>query len=136
MYICNRKHLYSRQRLSAEFDADTCFLNQRRRLMDTTLRLCAGRSGVRTPGWGKCSLRTTAVDARIKYPLYLFWLLDRYARFPLVHSRWQWLTKKLPLFMERWRINPTDLTIGLLLPRTLVVYVFQGRKYRDCIRGM
>ena len=39
-------------------------------LMDKTFGLSAGRSGVRTPVPGKCSLRTTAVDARVKYPLY------------------------------------------------------------------
>ena len=32
----------------------------------------AGRSGVRIPGIGKFSLRTTAVDARVNYPLNLF----------------------------------------------------------------
>ena len=36
------------------------------------LGLSAGRSGVRIPGRGKYSLRTTAVDARVNYPLYLF----------------------------------------------------------------
>ena len=37
--------------------------------MDKTFGLGAERSGVRIPGRGKCSLRTTAVDARAKYPL-------------------------------------------------------------------
>ena len=40
--------------------------------MDKTLGLSAGRSRVRIPGRGKCSLRTIEVDARVKYPLYLF----------------------------------------------------------------
>ena len=44
--------------------------------MDKTLALSAGRSGVRIPGRGKCSLRTIAVDAKIKYPLY-FWIFSR-----------------------------------------------------------
>ena len=44
---------------------------QRGGLMDKTLGLSAGRSGVRIPGRGKCSLRTIAVDARVNYPLYL-----------------------------------------------------------------
>ena len=35
-------------------------------------RLNAGISGVRIPGRGKCSLKTTAVDARVKYPLYFY----------------------------------------------------------------
>ena len=40
--------------------------------MDKTMRLRAGRSGVQIPGRGKCSLTTIiAVDARVKYPLYL-----------------------------------------------------------------
>ena len=39
--------------------------------MDETLELSAGRSGVWIPGRGKCSQRTVAVDARVKYPLYL-----------------------------------------------------------------
>ena len=37
--------------------------NQRGGLMDKTLGLSSGRSGVRIPGRGKCSLSTTAVDA-------------------------------------------------------------------------
>ena len=38
--------------------------------MDKSLGLSAGRSGVRILGRGKWSLRTTAVDARVKYPLF------------------------------------------------------------------
>ena len=38
--------------------------------MDKTLELSVGRSGVRIPGRGKSSLRTTAVDARVKYPIF------------------------------------------------------------------
>ena len=41
-------------------------------LMAKTLALSVGRSGVRIPGRGKCSLRTTAIDMRVNYPLYLF----------------------------------------------------------------
>ena len=41
--------------------------NQRGALVDKTLGLSAGRSGVRIPSRGKCSLRTTAVDARVNY---------------------------------------------------------------------
>ena len=40
-------------------------------ILDKTLGICTGRSGVRIPGRGKCSLRTIAVDARVNYPLYL-----------------------------------------------------------------
>ena len=36
------------------------------------MELNAGRSGDRIPGRGKCWLRNTAVDARVKYPLYLY----------------------------------------------------------------
>ena len=39
--------------------------------MDKTFALNAVRSGVRIPGQIKCSLRTTAVNAMVKYPLYL-----------------------------------------------------------------
>ena len=39
--------------------------------MDKSLELSAGRSRVRIPGRDKCSLGTTAVNARVKYPLYL-----------------------------------------------------------------
>ena len=39
--------------------------------MDKILRPSAGRSGFRIPGQGKCSLITTAVDAGVKYLLYL-----------------------------------------------------------------
>ena len=45
--------------------------------MDKTLGLSAERSGVRIPGQGKCSLRTIAVDARVKYPLYIVSLTPR-----------------------------------------------------------
>ena len=53
--------------------------NQRGGLMNKTLGLSAGRSGVykhidlmnKTFESLRCSLRTTAVDARIKYPLSL-----------------------------------------------------------------
>ena len=38
--------------------------------MDKALGLSAGRSGVRIPGRGKCSLRNIAVDTRVKYPLF------------------------------------------------------------------
>ena len=37
-------------------------LHQHGGLMDKTLELNAGRSGVRAPGRGKCSLRTIAVE--------------------------------------------------------------------------
>ena len=40
-------------------------------LMDNTLGLSTGRSGVRIPGRGKCSRKTTAFHARVKYPLTL-----------------------------------------------------------------
>ena len=49
---------------------------QRGSLMDKTLVLSTGRSGVRIPGRGKCSLRTIAVDARVKYLLYLMYILQ------------------------------------------------------------
>ena len=39
-------------------------------LIYKNLGLDAGRSGVRIPGRGKCSLKTTVVDARVNYPLY------------------------------------------------------------------
>ena len=45
-------------------------INQGGGLMNKTLGLSAGRSGVRIPGRGKCLLRTTAVNTRVKYPLY------------------------------------------------------------------
>ena len=38
--------------------------------MDKTLGLSGGKSGVRIPGRGKCSIRTIADDARVNYPLY------------------------------------------------------------------
>ena len=38
--------------------------------MVKTFGLGVGTSGVRIPGQGKCSLRTIAVDARVKYPLF------------------------------------------------------------------
>ena len=44
--------------------------DQRGGLMDKSLGLCAGRSGVQIPGRGKCSLRTIAFDARVNYPLF------------------------------------------------------------------
>ena len=47
------------------------FDHQRGGRMDKSFGLNAGRSGVRIPGWSKCSLRTIAVDAKVKYPLYL-----------------------------------------------------------------
>ena len=40
--------------------------------MDKTLELSGGRSGVQISDRGKCSPRTTVVDARVKYPPYLF----------------------------------------------------------------
>ena len=43
---------------------------QRGGQMDKTLGLSAGRSGIRIPGRGKCSLRTIAVDARVNYRLF------------------------------------------------------------------
>ena len=46
--------------------------NQRSAIIDKTLGLSAGRSGVRIPGRGKCSLRTISVEARVNYPLYLY----------------------------------------------------------------
>ena len=46
-------------------------VHQRGGLMDKSLGLSAGRSRVRIPGRGKCSVRTTAVDAMVNYPLYL-----------------------------------------------------------------
>ena len=42
--------------------------------MDKTLELSAGRLGVRIPGRGKCLLKTIAIDARVKYPLYLTYI--------------------------------------------------------------
>ena len=39
--------------------------------MDEILGFNAVRSGVRNPGRGRCSLRTTAVDAGVNYKLYL-----------------------------------------------------------------
>ena len=39
-------------------------LNHRGDLIDKTLEIGAGRSGVRIPGRGKCSLITIPVDAR------------------------------------------------------------------------
>ena len=45
---------------------------QRGDLMDKTLRLSTKRSGVRNPGQGKCSLKTTAVDERVKYSLFFY----------------------------------------------------------------
>ena len=38
--------------------------------MDKTLDKTAGRSGVRIPGRGKGSQRTTAVDPRVNDPLF------------------------------------------------------------------
>ena len=46
--------------------------DQRGGLVDEALGLSAGRSGVRIPDRGKCWLGTTAVDARVNYPLYLY----------------------------------------------------------------
>ena len=43
--------------------------------MDKNFGLSAGKSGVWIPGPGKCSLRTTAVDARVNYPLYFTFLV-------------------------------------------------------------
>ena len=51
--------------------------HQRGVLMDKTFELRAGISGVRITGRGKCSLSTTAVDARVKYPLYLHEIYQR-----------------------------------------------------------
>ena len=48
--------------------------------MDKTLGLSAGRSGVRIPGRGKCSLRTTAIDARVNYSLFFCFLVARPVR--------------------------------------------------------
>ena len=53
------------------FDIKGGKINQRSDLMKKTMELIAGRSGVKTPGRGKFSLRTIAVDARISYPLNL-----------------------------------------------------------------
>ena len=39
--------------------------------MDKTVGLGAGRSGVRIVGRGESSLRNTAVDTGVKYPLQL-----------------------------------------------------------------
>ena len=47
------------------------FAYQQHGLMDKTQRW---RSGIRIPGRGKCMPRTIAVDAGVKYPLYLICL--------------------------------------------------------------
>ena len=44
--------------------------------IDKTIGLNAGRSGVRIPSRGKCSLRTIAVDARVNFPVYLYFEKD------------------------------------------------------------
>ena len=46
--------------------------NQHDGLLDKILGLSAERSGVRIPGRGKCSLRTTVVHTNVNYPLYLY----------------------------------------------------------------
>ena len=46
-------------------------VNQRCGRMDKTFGLNDVKSGVRIPGRAKFSIRTTAADARVKYPLYL-----------------------------------------------------------------
>ena len=51
---------------------NTHILYQRVDLMDKTLGLSAGRSGVRIPGRGKSSLKPIAVDAMVSYPLFLY----------------------------------------------------------------
>ena len=69
-------------------------------LMDKTLGLNAGRSGVQIPGRGKFSLRTKAVDASVKYQLYFIfsWLSN------VVGFMFDFLlllkNKKLPHFLE------------------------------------
>ena len=50
--------------------------HQRGGLMDKTFGVSAGRSVVQIPGWGKCSLRTTSVDARVNHPLSRHSLFD------------------------------------------------------------
>ena len=52
------------------FRSITCATYQHGGRMDKTLGLKAGRSGVRILGRGKCSVRTTAVDARVNYPFF------------------------------------------------------------------
>ena len=44
--------------------------DQRGGLLDKTMALSTGRSGVRIRGQGKCSLRTIAVHSRVYYPLF------------------------------------------------------------------
>ena len=61
-----------------------CTDDVRNHLMDKTFGLSAGRSGVRIPGRGKYSLRTIAVDAIVKYPLYFMFILDS----PRGHEFW------------------------------------------------
>ena len=56
----------------ADSEKKTLHFNERGGLMDKTLGLDAGRSGVRILGRGKFSLRSLAVDARVKYPLLPF----------------------------------------------------------------
>ena len=65
--------------------------------MDKTFGLGAGRSGVRIPGRGKCSLITTAVDARVNYPLYL--TAER-------RDEWYWCVP-LPVGRPRFRVSGT-----------------------------
>ena len=59
-----------------------CQKYQRDVLMDKSKGLCDGRSGVQIPGRGKCSLRTTAVDARVNiHFVYYQQLMRRYITF-------------------------------------------------------
>ena len=56
---------------SAGISAGRSGVHQRCGLMDKTLGIRAVRSRFRIPGRGKSSLRTIAVDARVKYLLYI-----------------------------------------------------------------
>ena len=87
------------------------FQNQSSGLLDKTLGLSAGRSGVRIlerDEYSSTAYISTAADARVKYPLHLlllmFWLiLVRFSKFPnfifvinfflsnsAMSSRWRW----------------------------------------------
>ena len=52
--------------------------------MDNTLELSAGRSRVQILGRGKYSFRTIAVDARVKYPFYIY-LMNRSLLLDIMH---------------------------------------------------
>ena len=59
-------------------------IDKRDGLVDKTFGLSAGRSWVRILGRGKCSLRTTAVDAGVNYRLYFIAIVS--------NTSYDWLT--------------------------------------------